>query len=419
LASVESYFDSDDEGAVAPIARARLARPTTAKPILSLDSPAPKSVTALPTIPHLQTHAAVTDADGFARPLPVPKKAKTRAAPKARRAGDSPYEPYTQGYSSGEDDVDNQLEFDSRPVTPSGAAAQEDDEEPDDDDDESDDDNNTSYAVDDTPAPRAPGRAARQDEYEASFVVDDDDDEADEADDGRRHSEDELDGADGALGFTPMVGALEAGRKRGADGRIRSQRERIAPLRPWLGERLVYVPTGENAMPRVEVVRVKTPPVAKTQQQQRHNMDKEQRRRVRQFEGAASPEVDVGGDAGEELLKVAKREDRLQYAPLSSKSNDSGRAAAVYNAPSGQFAVRSVVLPAGAVLRVNKKTVVPSHSFFVVNGQCTVQMLDEFNDLTEFGCRAHAHFFVPAGFKGRIENTSKADVRLNHYVFNG
>jgi hypothetical protein len=411
LASVESYFDSDDEGTAAPIARARLARPTTAKPILSLDSPAPKSATALPTLP--QPRAAVADADGFVRPLPVSKKPKTIAAPSARRAGDSPYEPYTQGYSSGEDDVDDQLEFDSRPVTPSGAAAQEDDDEPDDESDD-DDDNNASYAVDDTPAPRAPGRAARQDEYEASFVVDDD-----EADDGQRHSEDELDGADGALGFTPMVGALEAGRKRGADGRIRSQRERIAPLRPWLGERLVYVPTGENAMPRVEVVRVKTPPQAKTQQQQKRNMDKEQRRRVRQFEGATSPEVDVGGDAGEELLKVAKREDRLQYAPLSSKSNDSGRAAAVYNAPSGQFAVRSVVLPAGAVLRVNKKTVAPSHSFFVVNGQCTVQMLDEFNDLTEFGCRAHAHFFVPAGFKGRIENTSKVDVRLNHYVFNG
>ncbi len=403
VAAVESYFDSDNEFEAPRVAP----RAKTIKPVLSLDSPAPgtmpRSSGAVKSsaVPAKKT---TTDSESFVRPLPVAKKAK-----KQPRAGDSPYEPYITGYSSGEDeDNEDPLEFESRPASVAGtpAPAQNDTDE-DEDDEEEEEHLNASFMADQTPAPRS-----REDEYEASFVVADDDD----GDDDAANDADETSGDED--GLSPLANVLSAGRKRGTDGRVRSRRQVIAPLRSWLGERQMYVGAGENALPRVEVVRVKTPtsPAAKKSRGAHKPMDKEQRRRIRQFEGAASPDVDVGGDQGEELLKVVKRNERLQYAPLG---RGAGAAAAVFNAPSGQFAVRSVVLPPGGVLRVNKKTLLTSHSFFVVNGQCAVQMLDEFGDLTEFGVRALAHFFVPAGFKGRIENTSQADVRLNHYVVNG
>lgn len=438
MANVDSYFDSDDEGT--HFAIPRQAPSKTVRPVLSIDSPAPARIAVAPIavaepspVAYVNNnhHDANDDDDDnnddegtFARPLPVVKKAakavskpeatkKSVAKPKASAAAvvkarsDSPYEPHAaRGYSSGEDE-DDPLEYNSHPpsVAATPSVATHDEEAIRDDDDDDDHDGAVPYADDTPEQPRA-----RNDQYQLDdFVVEDNEDDNDDNDDGddERHS--------GPLGFTPMAGIQGAGRKRDADGAVRSRRPVTKPLRHWLNERQTYTAVGPGALQEIRVVRSeqKTP----SPRTGRQAVDgKEKRRRVRQFEGVPSPEV----DADDEPLKVVKREERLEFSELSTvNGRTASLAAGVYNAPSGQFAVRAVTLLARGKLRVNKRTLTTSHSFYVVSGQCKVQMVDQDGEVTAFGCRKGAHFFCPAGFQARIENEGTAEVKINHYVFNG
>jgi hypothetical protein len=429
MANVDSYFDSDDEGT--HFAIPRQAPSKTVRPVLSIDSPAPARIVAAVVEPspvaYVDNHQVGDDDNDdndertFARPLPVDKKQQkaakshtksrggkhtaTAAAAAVNNRRDSPYEPRggAGGYSSGEDE-DEPLELDSHPpsvaATPCSVAQDEEAIRDDDDDDQG----AVPYADDTPEQPRA-----RNDEYELDdFVVNDDDDDDDGDDDDDERSS-------GPLGFTPMAGLEGAGRKRGADGAVRSRRQVIKPLRHWLNERQIYTAVGPGALQAIRVVRSeeKTP----SPRTGRQAVDgKEKRRRVRQFEGVPSPEV----EADDEPLKVVKREERLDFSALSSvDGRTASMAAGVYNAPSGQFAVRAVTLLARGKLRVNKRTLTTSHSFYVVSGQCKVQMVDQDGEVTTFGCRKGAHFFCPAGFQARVVNEATAEVKLNHYVFNG